>query len=118
MIPTKTRQWTLAARPAGIPTEDAFKMVESPLPSLDVGQVLLQTIYLSVDPYIRGRMRNVKSYVPPYEIGDVIDGNVVGKVVASKDSRFKEGDFATARLGWADYQIAVGQKLRKVDSDP
>src|ERR1051325_4380084 len=99
----KTRRWTLASRPTGVPSEENFKLIEAPLPPLEIGQVLLQTLYLSVDPYIRGRMRNVKSYVPPYEIGDVIDGNVVGRVVASKDSRFKEGDFATARLGWADY---------------
>ncbi len=115
MIPSRARQWTLASRPTGVPSETNFTLHDAPIPTLEVGQVLLQTHYLSVDPYMRARMRNVKSYVPPYEIGDVLDGNVVGRVVASKDSRFKEGDFATARLGWADYQIATGQALRKVE---
>lgn len=118
MIPHKSKQWTLASRPAAVPSLENFKLTEAALPPLEVGQVLLQTTYLSVDPYVRGRMRNVKSYMPPLEIGDVIDGNVVGRVVASKDSRFKEGDFATDRLGWQDFQIASGNKLRKVDPDP
>jgi NADPH-dependent curcumin reductase CurA len=118
MSPKIIRQWTLASRPSGVPSLQNFVLKESPLPPLEVGQVLLETKYLSVDPYVRGRMRNVKSYVPPYEIGDVIDGNIVGRVVASKDSRFSEGDYAAARLGWSDYQIAAGHTLRKVDSDP
>ena len=118
MIPPHLHQWTLASRPAGAPSLENFKAKEVPVSSLDVGQVLLRTRYVSVDPYVRGRMRNVKSYVPPYEIGDAIDGNIVGEVVATKDSRFKEGDFAAARLSWADYQVAEGHKLRKVDSNP
>lgn len=118
MTSYKSKQWTLASRPVGVPTLENFKLTETSLPALDVGDVLLQAHYISVDPYIRGRMRNVKSYIPPLEIGEAIDGNVVGRVLASKDSRFKEGDFATARLKWQDLQITSGSKLMKVDPDP
>ncbi len=112
------RQWTLLSRPAGVPVESNFKLIESPVPSPQPGEVLIKTVYLSIDPYIRGRMRNVKSYVPPFEIGELIDGGIVGRVIESKNEKFQTGDYVMARLGWQDYAVSNGEKLRKLDPDP
>jgi len=112
------RQWTLASRPRGIPKNENFKLVESLLPTLRTGQVLIRTIYLSVDPYMRGRMRDVKSYVEPLKLNEVIEGGIVGKIVESKSSHFSVGDFVTARLGWQEYAVSDGENLKKLDPDP
>jgi NADPH-dependent curcumin reductase CurA len=115
---TINRQWILASRPAGLPTDENFKFIESPLPEIKAGQVLVKTLFLSVDPYMRGRMRNVRSYVPPLSVGDVIEGGVVGQVVASQSHELNVGDFVNARLGWQDYAAADAALLRKLPSDP
>jgi NADPH-dependent curcumin reductase CurA len=119
MNDTKTnRQWILASRPRGMPTHDNFKLVENAVPEPAEGQALVQTLYLSVDPYMRGRMRNVRSYVPPLAVGEVIEGGVVGRVVASRSCALKVGDFVNARLGWQDYAVAEASSLRKLPPDP
>ena len=112
------RQWTMASRPAGMPTEENFKFVSSAVPSPKDGEMLVKTIYLSVDPYMRARMRNVRSYVRPFEIGDVIEGGVVGRVVESKNPKFKAGDYVLERLGWQDYAVTDGKNTRRLDGDP
>ncbi len=111
------RQITLAARPHGYPKESDFKLVETPLPEPGEGEVLAKTLYLSVDPYMRGRMNDVKSYAPPVQIGEVMVGGTVSKVVASNHPDFAEGDIVEGRLGWQAYGIGKGKGLRKVDPE-
>src|SRR5258708_26096615 len=109
------RRIPLAARPDGYPREGDFKLVEEPVPSIGPGQVLVRTRYLSLDPYMRGRMNAGKSYAPPVEIGATMVGGVVGAVIASENKTFKIGDIVEARLGWQDYGVSDGRDLRKVD---
>ena len=111
----KNRQVLLAKRPQGVPDESTFHFVETDVPELKDGEVLVRTLYLSVDPYMRGRMNAAKSYAPPFEVGKPLTGGVVGKVVRSNDPNFSEGDYVTARLDWADYSVANGKQLRKID---
>ena len=90
------RQITLAFRPVGFPKESDFKLVESPIPSPGEGEVLLRTMYLSVDPYMRGRMSDAKSYAAPVEIGQVMVGGAVSRIVESKAPEFAPGDIVAA----------------------
>lgn len=109
------RQITLAARPVGYPKESDFKLVEVPVPQPGEGELLARTLYLSVDPYMRGRMNDVKSYAPPVQIGEVMVGGTVSRVSASNHPKFREGDIVEGRLGWQDYALSDGRGLRKVD---
>src|SRR5689334_8580319 len=99
----KNRQWLLAQRPPGDFDESAFKFTEAPVPTPKDGEVLVHNIWLSLDPYMRGRMRDVKSYVPPVQLGAVMEGGTVGEVIESKNPAFKKGDIVEERLGWQDY---------------
>jgi NADPH:quinone reductase len=112
------RQILLAARPVGWPKESDFQLAESLVPDVGDGQILVRTVYLSVDPYMRGRMNDRKSYMPPVGLGDVMTGGVVGKVVKSKNSRFAEGDYVTGLLGWQNYALSDGKGIRKIGTDP
>ncbi len=98
-------QWILASRPVGLPTLENFKYVESPLPQPGPGEVLIKTAYLSVDPYMRPRMRNVRSYVKPLEIGQVIEGALTGRVEKSNSPEFSVGDLVIADYGWQEYGL-------------
>ncbi len=109
------RQWKLVARPAGEFDESAFRLEEAPVPEPKDGEVLVHNLYLSLDPYMRGRMREGKSYVPPVALGAVMEGGTVGVVAASRHPSFKVGDIVEERLGWQDYGISTGKFLRKVD---
>ena len=104
-----------ASRPAGMPTLDNFNIVDADMPQLNDGEVLVRTLYISVDPYLRGRMREGRSYVPPFEIGQVIMSGVVGEVVESRAPEFAQGDIVTGMLGWRLYNVARAPELRKVD---
>ncbi|MEP6818673.1 MAG: NADP-dependent oxidoreductase [bacterium] len=104
-----------ASRPTGMPTLDNFKIVDAEVPQLNDGEVFVRTLYISVDPYLRGRMREGKSYVPPFEVGQVIQSGVIGKVVESRAAEFKQGDLVTGMLGWRLYNVAKMSELRKVD---
>ena len=115
MASGKNRQWLLAARPAGDFDESAFKLVETPVPTPQEGEVLVRNIWLSLDPYMRGRMRDVKSYVPPVQLGAVMEGGTVGEVIESKNPAFKVGDIVEERLGWQDYGVSTGKGMRKID---
>ncbi len=108
------RQVTLAARPVGRPKESDFALVESPIPELEEGQFLIRTIYLSVDPYMRGRMNDRKSYAEPVKLGEVMVGEAVGKVEASKHPKFEVGDIVAGRIGWQEYCVTDGTEIRKV----
>jgi len=104
-----------ASRPAGIPTLDTFKIVDADLPQLNDGEVSVRTLYISVDPYLRGRMREGRSYIPPFEVGQVIMSGVVGEVVESRAPEFAPGDIVTGMLGWRLHNVAKAPELRKVD---
>lgn len=112
-----TRQWLLSSRPTGEPTPDNFELVETDVESLDSREVLVRTQYLSVDPYMRGRMRDLdaESYAEPWDIGDPMQAGVVGEVIESEHPSYDAGDTVTGRLLWADYAVADGDELRKVD---
>jgi len=108
------RQITLAARPVGTPKESDFALVETPVPELEEGQFLIQTVYLSVDPYMRGRMNDRKSYAEPVKLGAVMVGEAVGKVVESKHPKFQVGDVVAGMIGWQEYLVSDGTEIRKV----
>ena len=90
----------LASRPTGLPTLENFQFEDADMPSINDGEVLLRTMYISVDPYLRGRMREGKSYVAPFEVGQVIESGVVSEVVESRSPNFKPGDVVSCYLGW------------------
>lgn len=113
---TINRQITLAARPVGYPKLSDFKLIESPMPQPDDGQILVRALYLSVDPYMRGRMNARRSYAAPVELGKVMTGEIAGKVVQSRHPDFKTGDAVAGRLGWQEYAVADGREVRKVDT--
>jgi len=109
------RQITLAARPKGFPKISDFKLVETPVPVPGPGEFLARTLILSVDPYMRGRMNDVKSYAPPVQIGETMVGGTVSRVEQSNHPDFIVGDILEGRLGWQDYAVSKGEGLRKVD---
>lgn len=111
----KNRQWLLAQRPAGAFDESAFRWNEAPIPTPGEGEVLVRNLWLSVDPYMRGRMREGKSYVPPVALGAVMTGGTVGEVIESRHPNFRPGDIVEDRLGWQDYGVSNGKAMRKVD---
>lgn len=109
------RQFKLAARPVGMPKESDFALVETPLSAPGEGQALVKTVYLSVDPYMRGRITGVRSYADPVNIGDVMVGGTVGQVVESRHPGFTAGDFVLENWGWQEYAVVEGKTMRKLD---
>ena len=114
-MPTN-RRITLAARPVGFPEQTDFALVETPVPEAGPGEVLVRARWLSLDPYMRGRMSDARSYAKPIELGDVITAQVVGDVLASEDPRFTPGDEVVGQLGWQEYAAVRGGALRKIDT--
>src|SRR5436190_3106884 len=112
---TTNRRITLAARPTGFPKESDFKLIESPVPTPGPGEFLIHTIYLSVDPYMRGRMNDRPSYAPPIALGETMVGNVVGQVTQSNNPKFPVGAYVEARLGWQEFATSDGSGVRMVD---
>ena len=111
----QNKEIRFSSRPTGLPTSQNFQFVDSEVPQPNDGEVLVRTLYISVDPYLRGRMREGRSYVAPFQIGDVITSGVVGQVVESRAPGFATGDFVTGMLGWRLYNIAKPAEIRKVD---
>ena len=109
--------WLLAQRPDGRPDEDCFEFVEREVPAPGRGEVLVRTLYMSVDPYMRGRMRDAESYAEPWDVGDPMRAGVVGEVVESNHPDWSEGDVVNGDLLWADYAVAGGHQLTRVDPD-
>ena len=105
----------LNAHPAGFPADTDFKLVETPIPDPAAGEVLIRTIYLSLDPYMRGRMNPGASYAKNVEIGDVMTAQTVGQVVASRHDQFAEGDIVLSGNGWQEYAVADARGVRKLD---
>ncbi|GAB49278.1 NADP-dependent oxidoreductase [Mobilicoccus pelagius] len=115
-LPTKNREIHLASRPEGWPTPENFDLVEVDLPELGDGQVLVKNHYMSVDPYMRGRMNDVKSYVPPFQIGEALDGGAIGEVVASTSADVPVGATVLHGLGWREYAVLDAAEARVVDA--
>jgi NADPH-dependent curcumin reductase CurA len=113
----KNQKMCLAKRPSGEPGDDCFKLVEEEVPALESDQILIKVMWLSLDPYMRGRMNDVKSYAKPLQIGDVMTGESAGQVVASRSDRFQVGDYVTAHMGWQSMIVADDDepRLMKVD---
>lgn len=103
-----------ATRPTGLPTLDTFQFVDCEIPNISDGEVLLRTLYISVDPYLRGRMKEGKSYVAPFELGQVIESGVVSEVVESKSPNFKTGDIVSGYLSWRRFNKADARQLMPV----
>lgn len=115
MTPTTYREIHLANRPEGTPTNEDFAFIEKEIPSLETDELLLKTLYISVDPYMRGRMKDVKSYVEPYKLNEAISGGVLAEVIESKSDAFQKGDIVTGSLNWGEYNVAKANTVQKVD---
>ncbi|USX49500.1 NADP-dependent oxidoreductase [Lentzea sp. HUAS12] len=107
----------LASRPKGWPTDENFEIAEVEVPTPGEGQILVRNVVMSVDPYMRGRMNDVKSYVPPFQVGAPLEGGAVGEVVASNAEGFAVGDHVLHGLGWREYAVVDGKRAAKVDGD-
>ncbi|MCK0145754.1 NADP-dependent oxidoreductase [Arenibacter sp. F26102] len=108
----------LKQRPVGKPTLSDFEFIKEDTDlNIEIGEILLEATYISVDPYLRGRMSDAKSYVPPFELGKPITSGIIAKVIASKNDKFNEGDFVSGMLDWKTQQISKGEGLLKVDKD-
>src|SRR6202049_63818 len=116
-VPRINRQFKLAARPVGLPKESDFTLVDAPVPSLAEGQALVKTVYLSVDPYMRGRITGVRTYADPVNIGDVMEAGAVGQVVESKSPGLSPGDFVLGHWGWQEHAAVDAKGVRKLDPE-
>jgi NADPH-dependent curcumin reductase CurA len=111
-----TKQIVLASRPKGTPMTTNFRFENIELPELQEGEVLLKGLFYSVDPYMRGRMNDAKSYSPPFQLDQPIEGSIVAKVSESKSANFKSGDIVVGLLPWREQFISSGKGLRKIDA--
>ncbi len=111
----ENKQILLVSRPAGAPALDNFKLVDTEVPKPAEGEVLVRTLYLSVDPYMRGRMTDRKSYVAPFALNEVIAGGGIGEVIESRSAAFQPGDIVTGMLPWQLYSVAQDKALHQVD---
>ncbi|MEU4143824.1 NADP-dependent oxidoreductase [Streptomyces parvulus] len=116
-LPAVNREWHLVTRPVGWPKPEDFALVEAEVPTPREGQVLVRNLYVSVDPYMRGRMSAAKSYAEPYELGKAMQGGAVGEVVASNAEGFAAGDHVLHFLGWREYAAVNAKTAVKVDPD-
>lgn len=109
------KSWILHKRPSGYPKSEDFRLVESEFPELLEGEILIESKFLSLDPYMRGRMNDTKSYAPSVKLGDVMTGEAVGKVIKSRNRKIKEGYFVNAHIGWQEYGKTDGNSVRIID---
>jgi NADPH-dependent curcumin reductase CurA len=116
MTSIKSKEIRLKNRPEGLPAVSDFELAEVTVPAIKEGQVLVQNMYMSVDPYMRSRMIDRKSYLPPFQIDQPLDGSSVGRVIESKSDAFKEGDFVSSMLGWREYFVSGEAGLTKIDA--
>jgi len=111
----KNREIRLKRRPEGMPQAGDFELAETAVPTPGPGQVLVRNSYMSVDPYMRGRMVERESYVPPFQIGEVLSGGAVGQVVASNNPQFAVGDYVSHFGGWREWYLTTGMDCQKID---
>ena len=114
---TTSKQIQLAARPVGEPKPGDFQLAEVELPDPGPGQLLVRNQWMSVDPYMRGRMNDVRSYVPPFEVGAPLDGGAVGEVVSAGDDGESVGSTVLHGLGWREYALVPAENARVLDTD-
>lgn len=112
---TTSRQIQLAARPVGQPTEATFRLATTKVPELGEGEVLVRNLWMSVDPYMRGRMNDTQSYIPPFQVGAALEGGAVGEVVSSRAATHQVGDHVLHMQGWRDYAVGPAKGFRTVD---
>ena len=110
-----SKEVQLAARPEGEPKDSDFQIVEVPVASPGAGEFLVQNLWMSVDPYMRGRMMNRESYVPPFQIGATMDGGCIGKVIESNNENFGVGDYVNSMNGWREFYVTDGTMVNKID---
>ncbi len=110
-----SREIRLKKRPVGMPSEDDFELVEVEIPEPGEGEILVRNLYISVDPYMRGRMNEGKSYIPPFELHKPLEGGCVGQVLISKNGKFQRGDTLLSMGGWSEYQVSNGSEHTKID---
>lgn len=114
MTPSINRLIHLKSRPDGLPVEENFELIETPAPRPGEGEILVQNEWMSVDPYMRGRMRETESYTPPFEIGKPLEGACIGKVLESRSDEFVEGDYVLGNLGWRDLWTSTAESAEKI----
>jgi len=112
------KRWVLNKRPVGMPEDECWKLVELPVSEIEEGNILIKTLYLSIDPYMRGRMNDAKSYADPIKLGEIMTGESVGTVIESKSDNFKVGDYVCAHRGWQSYIVAPGSDRQLFKADP
>ncbi|MEH0873637.1 NADP-dependent oxidoreductase [Pectobacterium cacticida] len=112
------RRVVLAQRPHGAPTQDNFRLEQQPVPSINAGQVLLRTVFLSLDPYMRSRMSDAPSYAKPIELNDVMVGGTISRVVESDHPDYQVGDWVLSYSGWQDYAVSDGKGLTTLGQSP
>jgi len=110
-----SREICLRNRPVGVPSESDFDIVNVPVRQPQIGEALVQNVYISVDPYMRGRMTERKSYTPPFQLGETITGGAIGKIVTSNTDKFQLGEYVLSFEGWREYFVSNGDGLTKVD---
>ncbi len=113
---TASREIRLKSRPTGTPTADNFELASVDVPEPEAGEVQVRNLWMTVDPYMRGRMNDMKSYVPPFQLGQPLEGGAIGEVVASDDPGFKAGDLVESSLGWREAFTAPAAALKKLDT--
>lgn len=106
----------LARRPKGVPSLDDFKFQQEAMPSPQDGELLIKTLYVSVDPYLRGRMRDEKSYIEPFQLNEALESGIIGEVIASNNKNFNVGDYVQGMLPWKQFSLSSGTGLNKVDN--
>lgn len=111
----KNQEIHLVNRPKGMPSEKDFSFINTPIPTPGEKEIVVRTLFLSVDPYMRGRMNDTKSYIAPFKLNEVIAGGVVAEVVESKSAHFKQGDIVTGNLNWSEYSVTNEEAVRKID---
>ena len=110
-----SREIRLKNRPVGLPSDSDFELAEITLPEVGDGEILVRNIYMSVDPYMRGRMYDRDSYVPPFQINQPLEGACVGRVIDSKKDQYDAGDYVLSMSGWREYFVSDGKGLSKID---
>jgi NADPH-dependent curcumin reductase CurA len=115
MTETLSREIRLKNRPVGMPTENDFELAEVLIPEIREGQILVRNAYMSVDPYMRGRMGKRESYIAPFEIGKPLEGGAIGQVIESRGVQFREGDYVLGNMGWREFFVTDGSDLVRID---
>ncbi|MEO6045052.1 MAG: NADP-dependent oxidoreductase [Tepidiformaceae bacterium] len=115
-MPIRSREVRLARRPVGFPNDSDFELAEVTVPDPGAGELLVRNTWMSVDPYMRGRMNDVKSYTPPFALGEAMQGGAIGRVEASNNPQFKVGDHVQHGLGWREYFVSDGRGLGVIDT--